>query len=158
MSNTKVAIISGGASGIGLAVAQALYADGWQVYVLYRSQTRADEAAKSLPLARFIQTDVTSWDSLAKAFAQVFLETCRVDFVFANAGVMPCEGFSSLDVGGPLDMAPIDVNLKGTMETCHLALRYFRFSPHGGRGAVLIVNASCAGLVSHEPAGPTSHN
>lgn len=144
----KVAIVTGGASGMGLAVAKALSADGWRVYIFYHQKLPGDEEANSLPFIRFIQADVTSWSSLSDAFSQTYLESGRVDFVFANAGVVDEDYFFDLKLQGPLNTSTIDVNLRGAIDTSHFAWKYFLLSPHGGKGAVLVINASIAGLVS----------
>lgn len=52
------------------------------------------------------------------------------------------------DVRGPLNMSSIDVNRTGIRGTSYLALTHFRRSPHQGKEAVLVINASCADLVS----------
>lgn len=84
---TQIAIITGGASGIGLAVGEALIARGkWLVYLLGKDEARGEAAADKLS-AKFIQVDVTDYTSLANAFSVVFKAHKKINFVFANAGI-----------------------------------------------------------------------
>lgn len=78
MSN-KVAIVTGGTSGIGRATALALQADGWTVYELSRRAVgKAD--------VRHIVADITKEETLAAAVAQVMEAEGRIDLVVNNAG------------------------------------------------------------------------
>ncbi|RBQ87404.1 hypothetical protein VDGD_20698 [Verticillium dahliae] len=56
----RVAIITGGASGMGLAVTQRLSAQGWVVAILDFNEKAGQEAASSIPNTVFLQTDVSS--------------------------------------------------------------------------------------------------
>ena len=78
MSN-KVAIVTGGTSGIGRATALALQADGWIVYELSRR-------AVGNPDVRHIVADITKEETLAAAVAQVMEAEGRIDLVVNNAG------------------------------------------------------------------------
>ena len=83
----NIAIITGGASGIGLATAEALLArTNWVVYLFDRDAERGETAAEKSG-AYFIQVDVTDYASLATAFERVFKEHGKIHFVFANAGI-----------------------------------------------------------------------
>lgn len=80
----KVGLITGGASGMGYAVAKALAAKGdWELNLLDMHAERGAEAAKDLD-AVFHQVNVTDYSSLAGAFKAVFTRHRRLDFVFAN--------------------------------------------------------------------------
>ena len=75
----KVAIVTGGTSGIGRATALALQADGWTVYELSRR-------AEGMADVRHIVADITKEETLSAAVAQVMAEEGRIDLVINNAG------------------------------------------------------------------------
>ncbi|KAL2014361.1 hypothetical protein VTN00DRAFT_1886 [Thermoascus crustaceus] len=149
---TKVAVITGGASGMGLAVAKALAeSGGWNVHLLDINEERGIQAAKELPNASFHKTDVNQYSSLATTFKTIFIDSGRLDFVFANAGVIERKNFyarhpEGADPPPEPDQLSIDVDLKGVISTSYLALHYFRQSPGKGQGASLVMTASCGGL------------
>ncbi|KAH6995211.1 hypothetical protein EDB80DRAFT_510637, partial [Ilyonectria destructans] len=153
MSSSKVAIITGGASGMGLAVAKQLFETGWQVNILDFNKTAGDAVTREVENSKFIAVDVTSWASLSNAFDSVFKEQGRLDFVFANAGIIQMHNFYK-----PVDTLPppellqtsIDVNLKAVINTSYLAQHYFRSNKHRDSDAVLIVTASIAGFYQQE--------
>ncbi|KAK5128263.1 hypothetical protein LTR85_002930 [Meristemomyces frigidus] len=147
---SKVAVITGGASGMGLAVASALAQRGdWVVYILDTNAKAGEQVANSLPNTTFHKADVTDCGSLAAAFKAAFSSSGRrVDFVFANAGVIEKRNFyAHHDTGDEPppspDLLSVDVDLKGVISTSYLALHYFRRSPHKGQGASLVMTASC---------------
>lgn len=81
-----LAIITGGSSGIGLALANHLLAKAWNVAVLDIQAPR--EPLSPTERVLFIQTDVADWASNAAAFAQAFAwGGDRLDFVALNAGI-----------------------------------------------------------------------
>ncbi|KAK7419387.1 hypothetical protein QQX98_003339 [Neonectria punicea] len=81
MTSSKVALITGGASGMGLAVAQTLAPKGWTVHLLDFNKAAGVAAAQSLPNSQFHQVDVTSWKSLSGVFAKAFsYQTVRVTY------------------------------------------------------------------------------
>lgn len=97
---------------------------------------------------------MTSWPSLSSAFDAAFRqEDGRLDFVFANAGIVEKGDFyERRDVThgpppDPKDMS-IEINLKGVIATSYLTQHYFRANRDGGKGAVLVMTSSIVGLVS----------
>ncbi|KAF4975568.1 hypothetical protein FZEAL_7657 [Fusarium zealandicum] len=150
MASQKVALITGGASGMGLAVAQSLASKSWIVHILDFNAAAGAKALETLPNAHFHQVDVTSWSSLSKAFANAFGHAGRLDFVFANAGIVERDDFYDTpsqenEIVEP-NQKTTDVNLKAVINQSYLALCYFRKSPHGGRDATLVMTASVGGL------------
>ncbi|KAF7557047.1 hypothetical protein G7046_g6130 [Stylonectria norvegica] len=154
MSNEKVALITGGASGMGLAAAKVLGPKGWTIHLLDFNDEAGRAAAQSIPGSKFHKVDVTSWDSLSKVFAAIFAQAGRLDFVFANAGIVERDNFydtpDSDDVPPEPNQKTIDVNLKAVINQSYLALHYFRRSPHKGKDASLVITASVGGLYPAE--------
>ncbi|KAK3674160.1 hypothetical protein LTR78_006007 [Recurvomyces mirabilis] len=147
----NIAIITGGASGIGLATAEALFPrNNWIVYLLDRDAERGETAADKTG-AYFIRVDVTDYASLAAAFGRVFKEHGKINFVFANAGIAleaPPETPKELSNEPPAapSMKMLSVNLQSVMFTTHLAQHYFRQSPAASGPRCIVVTASSASL------------
>lgn len=131
----KVAFITGGNSGIGLASAKAFAAEGAQVVILARDQVKADAAIAEIGknAAAFIG-DVTDLDSLKEAYAGIKSRYDRLDIVMASAGIAPV---TSLGEVQPAEFDQIvDVNFKGSFYTVQYAL------PLLGDGASVILVSS----------------
>ncbi|KAJ4299880.1 hypothetical protein N0V90_005127 [Kalmusia sp. IMI 367209] len=154
----KAAFITGGVSGMGLAVAQALSSrpnEDWDLHLVDLNATAGKTAVSSLKNAQFHQTNVTDWASLISAFEAAFATSGRIDFVFANAGIVERDNFyEKHDLSKPPtppNQLSIDINLKAVVNTCYAALHYFRKSPkEEGPGPVLVMTASCGGLYPSE--------
>ncbi|KAF2672349.1 NAD(P)-binding protein [Microthyrium microscopicum] len=138
---------------MGLAVAEGLLKKGgWNVHLLDVNAQRGQETATKLgDRAHFYQTNVTSYASLAGVFERVFKSEGRLDFVFANAGIVERWNFYETHSGsGPPpepDQAVIDINLKAVISTSYLAQHYFRLCPtKDAAGQSLIMTASTGGL------------
>ncbi|KAJ5590771.1 hypothetical protein N7450_004743 [Penicillium hetheringtonii] len=152
----KVALITGGASGMGLAVATALSACfDWEVHILDINRDNGSQVAKSLARTTFHYADVTNYSVLGEAFQKCFQTHKRIDFVFANAGMIERVNFyeahpisTSETVAPPPepDLLSIDADLKGVILTTYLAQHYFRASPNQGVGSSIVMTASCGGL------------
>ena len=83
----KIALVTGGSTGIGLATAQELAAQGAKVYLTGRRQQELDEAvARVGASATGIRADASRLDDLDKVYAQIAEESGRLDILFANAG------------------------------------------------------------------------
>src|SRR3984885_493334 len=83
----KVAVITGGNSGIGLATAQGFVAEGAQVFITGRRQAELDKAVKLIGKnVTGVQGDVASLADLDRLYATVKQKAGHVDIVFANAG------------------------------------------------------------------------
>jgi NAD(P)-dependent dehydrogenase (short-subunit alcohol dehydrogenase family) len=157
----KVAFITGGASGMGLAVAQALSSradEDWDLHIVDLNAEAGNRTISSLKSAYFHQTNVTDYASLVSAFESTWSTSGRIDFVFANAGIVERDNFyeeHSLDTPPPPpNQLSIDINYKSVVNTAWLALHYFRKSlaKHGRARSdpVLIMTASCGGLYPSE--------
>ncbi|KAF2737731.1 NAD(P)-binding protein [Polyplosphaeria fusca] len=148
----KSAFITGGASGMGLAVAEALASRGdWDLHLVDLNAEAGKKAVASLKNAYFYQTNVTDYSSLVSAYESAFKASGRLDFVYANAGIVERDNFyMEHDPSKPPpepNQLSIDINLKAVVNTSYLALHYFRKS----KGAqdwdpALVMTASCGGL------------
>ncbi|KAF2764545.1 NAD(P)-binding protein [Teratosphaeria nubilosa] len=139
---------------MGLAVAEALSErGGWKVHIFDLNEDSGKEVASKLPNTVFHKTDVADYAAQASAFKSAFLSSGRrLDFVFANAGVIEKKNFYAKHETDDDEPPPspnllsIDVDLKGVVYTAYLALHYFRQSPKEGRDASLVLTASCGSL------------
>jgi NAD(P)-dependent dehydrogenase (short-subunit alcohol dehydrogenase family) len=83
----KIALVTGGSTGIGLATAQELAAQGAKVYLTGRRQQELDDAVALVGAsATGIRADASRLDDLDKVYAQIAEESGRLDILFANAG------------------------------------------------------------------------
>ena len=83
----KVALVTGGSAGIGLASAKALAEQGAKVYITGRRQEELDAAVRFIgPAARGIRADAAVLSDLDAVFATIAEESGRLDVLFANAG------------------------------------------------------------------------
>lgn len=157
----KVAIITGGASGMGLAVASALstrvYED-WDIHIFDLSESAGKAAVTSFKNTYFHRTNVTDYSSLCAAFEATFNTAQRLDFVHANAGIVERDNFyteHNVNDGPPPEpnQLSIDINFKGVVNTSYLALHYFRKTKalsNQPLDPVLIMTASCGALYPSE--------
>ena len=84
----KVAVITGGSSGIGLAAAKLFVAEGAYVFITGRRQKELDEAVRVIGgNVTGIHGDVASLDDLDRLYENVEATGRRIDIVFANAGI-----------------------------------------------------------------------
>jgi NAD(P)-dependent dehydrogenase (short-subunit alcohol dehydrogenase family) len=131
----KVALVTGGNSGIGLATAKRFVAEGAYVFITGRRQGELDAAEKEIGSnVAGIQGDVAKLADLDRLFAQIKREKGTLDIVFANAGV------AELAPLGEITEEQYDrtfnINVKGLMFTVQKALPLI---PDGGS---IILNAS----------------
>jgi len=131
----KVAVITGGNSGIGLATAKRFVAEGAYVFVTGRRQAEVDAAVKEIgDNVTAVQGDVVKLADLDRLYATVKAKTGRIDILFANAGI------SSMTPLGEIteeDYDSIfDCDVKAVLFTVQKAL------PLMPDGASVILNAS----------------
>jgi len=136
----KVAVVTGGSSGIGLATARLFAAEGARVFVTGRRKAELDAAVAAIgPNATGIQADSSKPDDLNRLYAQVKAEAGRIDVLYANAG-----GGSMLPLGEITEEQYEDTfgrNVKGVVFTVQKAL------PLLVDGASVILTGSTAGTV-----------
>jgi NAD(P)-dependent dehydrogenase (short-subunit alcohol dehydrogenase family) len=129
----RVAVISGAGSGIGLASARRLAAEGALVVVVDVNQDSGKAAAEEVG-GEFVAADVTSQDAVRDLFDAVVERHGRVDVAFNNAGISPPDDDSILDTGLEAWERVQRVNLTSVYLCCKYAI------PHmlrQGRGSVI---------------------
>ncbi|MBB4814084.1 MULTISPECIES: SDR family NAD(P)-dependent oxidoreductase [Pseudomonas] len=119
--NGKIAVITGGNSGIGLASAIRFAQEGAQVVIVGRRQEELDKALDLIgPHAIAIQGDIAKLDDLERIFAQIKATKGRIDVLFANAGLGDFEPIGSITEAS-FDRT-FGINVKGTLFTVQNAL------------------------------------
>jgi len=137
---------------MGLAVAEGLLKrGGWNLHLLDVNAERGQDVVSRLGKhTNFHKVDVTSYASLAGVFDAVFKQEGRLDFVFANAGIVERWNFYAKNEQTPPpepDQLSIDINLKAVINTTYLAQHYFRLSPSNkGGNQNLVMTASTGGI------------
>lgn len=132
----KVAVVTGGNSGIGLAAAKAYAREGARVAIFGRDEKTLAQAKKELgDGAIAVQGDAAKLGDLDRFFAEVRSKAGRVDALFVNAGVGRFEPIEKSDEA--LYDLTFDVNVKGAYFTIQKAL------PLMPRGGAIVLNASC---------------
>jgi 3-oxoacyl-[acyl-carrier protein] reductase len=112
----RIAVVTGGARGIGLACAQALQAAGARIAIWDRDEAVAKESAATLPGAIAVSVDVADDRSVAAALADTEKRTGGVDILVASAGVTgPNATVADYDVQAWRQV--IDINLTGVFLT-----------------------------------------
>ncbi|HFP9334501.1 TPA: SDR family NAD(P)-dependent oxidoreductase [Raoultella planticola] len=131
----KIALVTGGSTGIGLASAQELAVQGAKVYITGRRQQELDSAIALIGTsAKGIRADVSRLDDLDKVYAQIEEESGRLDILFANAG-----GGDMLPLGAITEEhfdRIFGTNVRGVLFTVQKAL------PLLGAGSSIILTAS----------------
>src|SRR5271170_4707743 len=117
----KVAVITGGTEGIGLATAQLFVNEGAYVFITGRRQKELDEAVKAIGSnATGVQGDVAKLADLDRLYETVDKEMGGVDIIFANAGVGEFVPFS--EVSEEHFDKLININVKGAFFTVQKGL------------------------------------
>ncbi|WP_223448279.1 SDR family NAD(P)-dependent oxidoreductase [Pseudomonas sp. BF-R-19] len=133
----KIAIVTGGTSGIGLATAKLFAIEGATVYITGRRQPELDVAAAEISGATGVRVDSSKLEELDAFYQRVKAEQGRIDVLFANAG-----GGSKSPLGEITEADYYDIfdrNVKGTLFTVQQAL------PLLAKGASVILAGSTAG-------------
>jgi NAD(P)-dependent dehydrogenase (short-subunit alcohol dehydrogenase family) len=134
----KIALITGGNSGIGLATAKQFVNEGAYVFITGRRDPELAAAVDELGRnATGIQGDVSNPGDLDRLFAQIKREKGKLDIVFANAGVAKFAPFG--EITEEFYDSIFNVNVKGVLFTVQKAL------PLLSDGASIILNASIVG-------------
>ncbi len=135
----KIALITGGNSGIGLATAKQFVAEGAYVYITGRRQVELDAAVEAIGQnVTAVQSDVSNLADLDRLFATIKQEQGHLDIIFANAG-----GGQIAPLGAITEEhfdKTFNINVKGLLFTVQKAL------PLLPEGASIILNASITSI------------
>jgi NAD(P)-dependent dehydrogenase (short-subunit alcohol dehydrogenase family) len=134
----KIALVTGGNSGIGLATAKQFVREGAYVFITGRREAELDAAAKEIGRnITGIRGDVLNLADLDRLFDQIKHEKGKLDIVFANAGVARYAALGAITE--EFFDSIFDTNVKGLLFTVQKAL------PLLPDGASIILNASMVG-------------
>lgn len=122
--NNKVAIVTGGARGIGLSISQNLAKSGAKVFALGRSENIdvGDEIT-------YMQCDVSNLESVQEVFKEIQKETGSIDILVNNAGITKDNLLLRMSEQDFDDV--ISINLKGVFNTCKAVSRYMLSQKQG---------------------------
>lgn len=142
-ANNKTVFLTGGASGIGLAIASTLLDQGYAVTIYSRGISAVPDAIRSHPHLLAIEGDITDRVAVEKALSDTIQRFGGIDILINNAAIAQRKLF--------VDTTPddwdsiINVNIKGTLTVTHAALSFLKQS----RGTIINI-ASGAGLFGVE--------
>lgn len=139
----KIALVTGGTSGIGLATAQKFVNEGAYVYITGRRQNELDKAVNQIGKnVTGVQGDISKLEDLDKLYEIIKQEKGKLDILFANAGT---GNFLPL---GEITEEQVDrtfgINVKGTIFTVQKALSLFP-----DKVGSIIVTGSTAGSIGN---------
>lgn len=143
-NNNRVAIVTGGSRGIGVAIAERLASDGFSVVINYANSSKAaDELTQRITeaggSAQSFQADVSDSDAVEKLFDFATESFGGVDVLVNNAGVLKMQPLA--ETSDEEFARLVDINLKGCFHTMREAARRLR---DGGR--VINLSSSVIGL------------
>jgi NAD(P)-dependent dehydrogenase (short-subunit alcohol dehydrogenase family) len=129
----RVAVVTGGASGIGYASAKRLAAEGAKVVIADVDPDSGKRAADEIG-GLFVATDVTQREDVDALFETAFREYGSVDIAFNNAGISPPDDDSILDTELDAWRKVQDVNLTSVYLCCKAAIPYMQ---RQGKGSII---------------------
>jgi NAD(P)-dependent dehydrogenase (short-subunit alcohol dehydrogenase family) len=133
----KVAVVTGGNSGIGLATAKRFQEEGARVAISGRSKKTLDEAVKTIGNGVVaVQSDVANLSDVDKLFSEVSRKLGKIDVLFVNAGIAKFVPLAETSESAYDEQ--FDINIKGAYFTIQKAL------PFLNDGASIILNTSVA--------------
>lgn len=139
----KIALVTGGTSGIGLATAQKFVNEGAYVYITGRRQNELDKAVNQIVKnVTGVQGDISKLEDLDKLYDIIKQEKGKLDILFANAGIgnfLPLGEITEEQVD-----RTFDINVKGTIFTVQKALSLFP-----DKVGSIIVTGSTAGSIGN---------
>ena len=140
MTEQRVAIVTGGSLGIGLAVVQAFAAKGFRVAALARDLGRLEQAIAGIDGAVGIAADVSDEADVVRAIGETVERFGRLDILVNSAGVSMSGKDRLVDTSSEEWHRIVDINLTGTYLMCREALPYLKTSP-----AAYILNVQSTG-------------
>jgi len=135
----KIALVTGGNGGLGLAAAKRFVAEGATVYITGRRQKELDSAVREIGAGVVgIQGDIANLADLDRMFATIRERSGRLDILFANAGVGEFVPLGQI-TEAHFDRI-FDINVKGTVFTVQKALPLMR------EGGAIVINGSMVSI------------
>src|SRR6202047_702607 len=147
----RVAIVTGGARGIGLETAKALKENGARIVIVDINAEAGEKAAKGLD-ADFVRRDLTRSDEVSRLATEVRSKHGRIDIAFNNAGIAinaPSEECSDEDWH-----KVININLHAVFYCCR---EFGKVMLEQGKGSI-INTASMSGIISNTPQPQSAYN
>jgi short-subunit dehydrogenase len=145
----RIAVVTGGSSGIGAATARALTSRGWRCIILARNAERLGRAAQELDVEGEV-CDVANRDQVHEVAARIAERHPRIDLLVNNAGYSGRRGFLELD----------GETIEGIVRTVYLGsvwcVRAFLPLLEAARPADVVNVVSVAGTFAHGASGPYS--
>jgi len=129
----RVAVITGAASGIGLATARRMASEGAHVVVVDMNDETGQAAADEVG-GRYVRADVTSPDDNERMYAEAFEAYGRIDIAFHNAGISPPDDDSILVTGLEAWRRVQEVNLTSVYLGCKAVIPYMQ---RAGKGSII---------------------
>lgn len=134
MSN-PIALVTGGSTGIGRAIAAKLAQDGFSVVITGRNEASLQEAAAQHDNISFVVADVTKAEDVDRTLSEVQDRHGRLDVLVNNAGVAPLAPIDQIDAAHVGHV--FDVNVRGLIDTTVKALPALRAS----KGSVINISS-----------------
>lgn len=126
----KIAVITGASSGIGEAISRKLSAEKYTVILASRSIDKMEEIQKELPNdSMVVEMDVSSTESVAKAFNKIKERFSTIDILVNSAGIMPLTYLKNRHLDEWLNT--IEVNVKGTLRCIYAVLPEMKQQKNG---------------------------
>jgi len=129
----RVAVVTGGGSGIGLASARRMAAEGAHAVIVDSNDVAGQAAADELN-GLFVKADVTSPEDNERMYAEAFDAYGRVDIAFHNAGISPPDDDSILTTGLDAWRRVQEVNLTSVFLGCKAVIPYMQ---RAGKGSII---------------------
>ncbi|MBC5637291.1 SDR family oxidoreductase [Ornithinibacillus sp. BX22] len=143
-SNKMVAIVTGGASGIGKAICMELVENDVYVIIVDINESEGNKLEKELNedrnRSRFVKVDVTSYSSVHECIHAVYAEFGRLDYLFNNAGIAMYGELDEMSITDWEDI--IDINVWGVVYGTQIGYSIMKKQGFG----YLVNTASAAGL------------
>lgn len=134
----RVALVTGGSTGIGQVIARRLAAEGADVVITGRNEDTLKEAASHEANISYVVADVGSTDDVERTLREVKVRFGRLDILVNNAGVAPVAPLNEITMN-EYDSA-FQVNVRGVVDTTRVALPLLQAS----NGSIINISSSIA--------------
>lgn len=139
----KVALVTGGAAGIGRGIVEAFAAEGAQVVLADINATKGQQTALDTG-ATFVLHDVADTEAWAPLMASIMERHGRLDIVVNNAGVISNQSIEELDIDTWNRV--VGINMTGVMLGCKHAIDVMKKNPEGSSGSIINIGSTTSFL------------